>query len=163
MFEVSMRAQIVRSETPFNAEPPLNRLRSNFVTPLSDFYVRCHGDVPFLSETTHTLAVQGRVAEPLKLSISELRSRFTPRNVMALMQRAGNRRADLHRLRRRSWNGGQTRPVVGLSGRRRSICRLGITNSPFVPGIRLDRRNPPWPRTPGTSKATSPPLGTEYA
>ncbi len=74
-----MRAQIVRSETPFKAEPPLNRLRSNFVTPLSDFYVRCHGDVSFLSEHTHTLAVQGRVAEPLKLSISELRSRFTPR------------------------------------------------------------------------------------
>jgi sulfite oxidase len=29
----------------------------------------------------------------------ELRNRFTPRTVMALMQCAGNRRADLHRLR----------------------------------------------------------------
>ena len=34
------------------------------------------------------------------MSISELRNRFTPRTVMALMQCAGNRRADLHRLRR---------------------------------------------------------------
>ena len=34
------------------------------------------------------------------MSISELQNRFTPRNVMALMQCAGNRRADLHRLRR---------------------------------------------------------------
>jgi sulfite oxidase len=31
--------------------------------------------------------------------MSELRNRFTPRIVMALMQCAGNRRADLHRLR----------------------------------------------------------------
>ena len=94
-----MHDPIVRSTTPFNAEPPLKRLRSHFVTPLSDFYVRCHGDVPVLSEHTHMLTVQGRVAKPLKLSIGELRNRFTPRTVMALMQCAGNRRADLHRLR----------------------------------------------------------------
>jgi sulfite oxidase len=94
-----MHDPIVRSTTPFNAEPPLNRLRAHFVTPLSDFYVRCHGDVPVLSEHTHRLTVQGRVAKPLKLSISELRNSFTPRTVMALMQCAGNRRADLHRLR----------------------------------------------------------------
>ena len=76
-----MHDPIVRSTTPFNAEPPLKRLRSHFVTPLSDFYVRCHGDVPVLSEHTHMLTVQGRVAKPLKLSIGELRNRFTPRTV----------------------------------------------------------------------------------
>jgi sulfite oxidase len=76
-----MHYPIVRSTIPFNAEPPLNRLRFHFVTPLSDFYVRCHGDVPVLSEHTHRLTVQGRVAKPLKLSISELRTRSAPRLV----------------------------------------------------------------------------------
>jgi sulfite oxidase len=53
-----MHDPIVRSETPFNAEPQLNRLRSQFVTPLSDFYVRCHGDVPVLSQHTYRLTVR---------------------------------------------------------------------------------------------------------
>ncbi len=98
-----MQDPIVRSTRPFNAEPPLDRLRSHFVTPLSDFYVRCHGDVPVLSEYSHRLTVQGRVANRLNLSVSELRNKFAPRTVIALMQCAGNRRAELHRLR----------PVIG--------------------------------------------------
>ena len=46
-----MQDPIVRSTRPFNAEPPLDRLPSHFVTPLSDFYVRCHGDVPVYPNT----------------------------------------------------------------------------------------------------------------
>jgi len=39
---------IVHSRSPFNAEPPLARLRAAFVTPQRDFYVRSHGNVPQL-------------------------------------------------------------------------------------------------------------------
>jgi sulfite oxidase len=93
-----MHDLIVRSGTPFNAEPPLARSRSRFITLQSNFYVRCHGDVPGLSEETHRLTVQGRVAKPLGLSMSELHRGSTSRTITALTQCAGNRRADLHRV-----------------------------------------------------------------
>ncbi len=94
-----MPGLIVLSETPFNAEPPLERLRDSFITSQHDFYVRSHGQVPALSEDTHRLRVQGRVTTPLDLSISELHNGFPNRTVVAVMQCAGNRRADLHRVR----------------------------------------------------------------
>lgn len=86
---------IVRSERPFNAEPPLHRLRAAFVTAQADFYVRSHGDVPRLDGDSHRLRVDGLVAAPLDLTMPELRRRFPARTVAAVMQCAGNRRGDL--------------------------------------------------------------------
>ena len=94
-----MSSLIVRSETPFNAETPLQQLLAAFTTHQRDFYVRSHGSVPVLSEATYCLAVRGRVARPLELSMDQLRSGFPRRRVMAAMQCAGNRRADLHEVR----------------------------------------------------------------
>ena len=94
---------IVHSETPFNAETPLHLLRGAFTTQQRDFYVRSHGSVPVLSEDSHRLTVGGRVGRKLELSMDQLRSGFPRRAVTAVMQCAGNRRADLHKLR----------PVVG--------------------------------------------------
>lgn len=90
---------IVRSEMPFNAEPPLGRLRANYITPQQNFYVRSHAAVPMLSEDTHRLRVGGQVATPLDLSMRDLRDGFASRTVVAVMQCAGNRRADLNRVR----------------------------------------------------------------
>jgi sulfite oxidase len=87
-----MPGLIVHSETPFNAEPPLDRLRAGFMTPQSAFCVRSHGNVPVLSEDTHRLRIQGRIARPLDLSMRDLRDDFNRRAVMATMQCAGNRR-----------------------------------------------------------------------
>ncbi len=100
---------IVHTEMPFNAEPPLERLRVRFTTPQPDFYVRSHGTVPQLAEDSHRLRVGGRVARPLDLSMSQLRHDFPGRTVMAVLQCAGNRRADLHRVRPVTgdpWSGG---------------------------------------------------------
>ncbi|MXP62321.1 molybdopterin oxidoreductase [Roseomonas sp. M0104] len=94
-----MSGLIVRSEQPFNAEPPLPHLRAAFVTPQATFYVRSHGEVPRLDEAHHRLRVGGRVAQPLDLSMAELRQRFPHRTVPAVLQCAGNRRSDLHRVR----------------------------------------------------------------
>ncbi|WP_428490489.1 molybdopterin-dependent oxidoreductase [Rhodopila sp.] len=94
-----MPGLIVRSETPFNAETPLHLLRDVFTTSQRDFYVRSHGSVPNLNEETYHLAVRGRVDRPLDLSLDQLRSDFPRRAVMAVMQCAGNRRADLHEVR----------------------------------------------------------------
>jgi len=90
---------IVHSEHPYNAEPPLDRLRAAAVTAQRDFYVRSHGAIPALDAGTHRLRVDGRVATALDLSMAELRERFPRRCVTATMQCAGNRRADLHAVR----------------------------------------------------------------
>lgn len=86
---------IIRSLSPYNAEPPLDRLRACITTAQSDFYVRSHGNVPDLDEATYRLRVGGQVACPLDLSLAQLRRQFPQRTVMAVLQCAGNRRADM--------------------------------------------------------------------
>ncbi|GLK76516.1 sulfite oxidase [Methylopila jiangsuensis] len=91
--------QIVHSEAPFNAEPTLDRLRQSFLTPEENFYVRSHGDIPDLEADGYRLTVGGMVATELSFTLAELMERFPNRSVIATMQCAGNRRADLHRHR----------------------------------------------------------------
>ena len=86
---------IVHSKEPYNAEPRLDRLRASMTTGRADFYVRSHGNTPKLDEAEHRLRVDGQVATPLTLSMVELRQRFPQRSVTAVMQCAGNRRADM--------------------------------------------------------------------
>lgn len=90
---------IVHSKQPLNAEPAPARLRAAYVTVQPDFYVRTHGDIPHLDAATHRLRVEGRVGTRLDLSMDELRSRFPRRTVTAVMQCAGNRRADMRQVR----------------------------------------------------------------
>ena len=100
---------IVHSRSPYNAEPPLDRLRAAFLTPQADFYVRSHGDIPDLDASAYRLQVGGAVTTPLDLSLDALRSRFDERTVTAVMQCAGNRRADLQAVKPVSgdpWAGG---------------------------------------------------------
>ena len=90
---------IIHSDSPFNAETPPDRLRAAFITPQDSLYVRSHGDVPVLHEDSHRLQVGGHVARPLTLSMRQLRDTFAERTVTSVLQCAGNRRSDLHRLR----------------------------------------------------------------
>ena len=90
---------IVHSTAPLNAEPPLDRLRRSFITDATDFYVRSHGDMPAINAATHRITVQGLVSTPLELSLADLKERFQPRTVMAVLQCAGNRRADMQGVR----------------------------------------------------------------
>ena len=93
---------IVHGTKPFNAEPPLSRLRAAFVTDVADFYVRSHGDVPDLDRDLHKVRVVGQVAAPLALSLADLQARFATKRVAAVLQCAGNRRADLQAVERTS-------------------------------------------------------------
>ena len=97
--DVDIPHLIVHSKEPFNAEPPTAQLRASFVTPVDGFYVRSHGDIPVIDPAAHRLHVTGRVATDLHLSMDELRARFTAQTVTATLQCAGNRRADLQRVR----------------------------------------------------------------
>ncbi len=90
---------IVRSETPYNAEPRLDRLRASTTTARANFYVRSHGNIPQLDDSTHRLHVGGRVAAPLDMTVAELRQQFPERTITAVMQCAGNRRADMQSVR----------------------------------------------------------------
>ena len=92
-------ALIVHSHEPFNAEPPLARLRAAFITPQHGFYVRSHGAIPVIDPAEHRLRIEGLVAAPLTLSVQELRARFPARTVTATLQCAGNRRADMKQVR----------------------------------------------------------------
>ena len=89
---------IVHSTSPYNAEPKLSCLRERFVTAQSDFYVRSHGDIPAIDADAFALVVDGLVAKPTTLSLAALKG-FPPHTVEAVMQCAGNRRADMLRVR----------------------------------------------------------------
>jgi sulfite oxidase len=93
---------IVHSAKPLNAEPPLDRLRSGFVTKTADFYIRSHGDLPDLDADTHKVRVTGKVKQSLDLALDDLKNRFTPKTVTAVMQCAGNRRADMQQVEKTS-------------------------------------------------------------
>lgn len=93
---------IVHTAKPLNAEPPLDRLRSAFVTEVADFYIRCHGNLPDIDAGSHTLSVSGLVDTPLDLTLADLQARFAASTVMAVMQCAGNRRADLQQVEKTS-------------------------------------------------------------
>ncbi|WP_267358095.1 MULTISPECIES: molybdopterin-dependent oxidoreductase [unclassified Methylobacterium] len=86
---------IVHGDAPYNAEPPLARLRAAYRTAADDFYVRSHGDLPEIDAEGYRLTVDGAIPIALELSLHGLRSRFPQVTVTATMQCAGNRRADM--------------------------------------------------------------------
>ena len=90
---------IVHGTSPLNAEPPQDKLRAAYVTPQALLYVRSHGNIPKLDADKHRVSIKGRVAKPQQLSVADLKARFDVRTVRAVMQCAGNRRADMRAVR----------------------------------------------------------------
>lgn len=86
---------IVRQAQPFNAGPPLDQLRQSFITRPESFFVRSHGTVPAVSAEAYQLTIDGMVERPLQLSLNALRTQFPTRTIVATLQCAGNRRAEL--------------------------------------------------------------------
>jgi sulfane dehydrogenase subunit SoxC len=81
---------------------PLEALRYD-VTPTGMHYLLTHFDVPDGDESTWTVAIEGRVRNPVTLSMDDLRSR--PKvTQQVMMECAGNGRARLHpRPRSQPW------------------------------------------------------------
>ena len=84
----------VHERQPFNAEPPLVRLRRSFLTPRELFFSRNHGSIPDVAPDVYRLPVGGLVDEPLELSMEDLHE-LPKRQVVAVMECAGNRRDGL--------------------------------------------------------------------
>lgn len=87
--------RIVHRPFPLNSEPRPYQLAAGFITPQSDFYIRNHGTVPELSAEGYGILIETPGAAPTTMPLAELRSRFQRRTVTAVMQCAGNRRADM--------------------------------------------------------------------
>jgi len=90
---------VVREESPFNAEPPASVLAESDITALDAFYCRNHGPFPDISPQQWRLTIGGRVAKPLTFTYDELTTAFTPHSVVATLACAGNRRAELLKVR----------------------------------------------------------------
>ncbi len=100
----------VVSAKPFNAEPPLPMLADTYLTPNAAFFVRNHLPVPNVTAQDYALTVQIHPsAEPLRLRLPDLQSKFPVYSVVASVQCAGNRRGemtDVKEIKGLRWNAG---------------------------------------------------------
>lgn len=86
----------VRSEKPFNAEPPLSLLATEQVTPNKLFYVRNHLPVPVVDGKEYQLDICGDDGKVVKkVSLEDLKTKFEKVEVAATIQCAGNRRNEM--------------------------------------------------------------------
>jgi len=85
---------ILLTDRPVQLETPRQFFLSDF-TPNAAFYVRWHLDeIPNAVDLSEwRLQVEGNVAKPLRLSLSDLMSRFQPVSVAAVNQCSGNSRS----------------------------------------------------------------------
>jgi sulfite oxidase len=90
---------IVRGHLPYNAEPPAALLASSDITPIEAFYARNHGPFPDISPGQWQLSIDGCVDEPLTLTYDRLTTEFDQHSVVATLACAGNRRAEMLRVR----------------------------------------------------------------
>lgn len=90
---------IVREESPFNAEPPSSVLAGSEITPVDAFYARNHGLFPDIAPRHWRLTVDGLVDTPRTLTYDELTTAYDQHTVVATLACAGNRRAELLRVR----------------------------------------------------------------
>lgn len=97
---------ITRTEKPRNAETPGDVLDGSFLTPNDLFYVRNHMWVPQVDEPeNHSLTIELPDGTEKSYTLSELKSKFPQRNVTAVLQCSGNRRANMSEGSKRKANG----------------------------------------------------------
>src|SRR5689334_10525758 len=90
---------IVRTRSPYNAEPPAGILAGSDITPADAFYARNHGPIPDIAPREWHLTVGGCVQRPLTLTYGQLTTEFEQHSVVATLACAGNRRAELLAVR----------------------------------------------------------------
>ena len=88
-------AFVINSLTPFDAETPPELLLDNDKTPNDIFFVRNHLPVPIISKEEYKLSIQMPGEKSLELSFQDLKTKFEKRTIVATLQCAGNRRAEM--------------------------------------------------------------------
>ncbi|MFF9403242.1 MULTISPECIES: sulfite oxidase [unclassified Streptomyces] len=136
---------LVHQDEPYNAEAPPGALESP-ITPLDSFYGRNHAPIPRIDPASWRLHVEGLVDRPLELSMDDLR-RFPERTVVATLQCAGNRRADLIEVRdipgqvpwgpgavsTAQWSGARLADVLAEAGVRPDAAHIAFTGADVSP------------------------------
>ena len=89
--QLSKDRLIIRSPRPEDLETPPHLLTS-WITPTELFYVRSHFYTPVVNEAEWKLVIDGEVDRPFEITLSELRSLVSTRQVVTL-ECAGNGRA----------------------------------------------------------------------
>jgi DMSO/TMAO reductase YedYZ molybdopterin-dependent catalytic subunit len=91
----SKQGLIVRNDRPINVETPAHLLDPD-VTPVERFFVRNNGLVPEQTQTPDAweLTIDGEVDKPLKLTLGDLKKGFERVTMQAVIECAGNGRAD---------------------------------------------------------------------
>lgn len=87
------------SVTPFNAEPPLELLVENFITPNELFFIRNHLPVPDVDPDMYELEISGIGIKPVELKLDDLKTKFKKHSVTSTIQCAGNRRSELNKVK----------------------------------------------------------------
>ena len=82
---------ISRGDRPLNAETPVHLLDDR-ITPVSRHFIRNHGTIPEADPATWTLTIDGEVDNPLKLTLADLRSQFSPVTHQLVIECGGNGR-----------------------------------------------------------------------
>lgn len=89
----------INSKKPFNAEPPTQLLTDSLITPNDIFFVRNHLPVPDIDEKTYELEITGEGMKTMKLSLEDLKTKFSKHTITATMQCAGNRRSEMNKIK----------------------------------------------------------------
>ncbi len=122
------RNLILRGSDPLNAETTPDKLVASFLTPQDHFYIRSHGPTPDLGDD-HRVVLDGLVDRRDPSPLPSCKAAFPTRNVTAVMQCAGNRRAHLQGVAKTSgdpwdvgaignaeWSGVSLADVLGAAG-----------------------------------------------
>jgi sulfite oxidase len=89
---------ITRQETPLNAEPRLDHLVDDWITPTGSFYIRSHGTRPAVEPGGYRLSIEGLVDRPVSFTLEDLEG-MRAASVPATLQCAGNRRLEHSRVK----------------------------------------------------------------
>ncbi|PHH69346.1 hypothetical protein CDD82_7818 [Ophiocordyceps australis] len=114
---------IVRTAKPCNAETPEDALSAHFVTANDLFYVRNHMWVPKVSPDDFVLTVELHDGTVKQYTLVDLKTKFAPHKITAVLQCSGNRRSHMSQ--------GSGRPTNGLA------WDVGAISNASWEGVRL--------------------------
>ncbi|CAI0643702.1 unnamed protein product [Colletotrichum noveboracense] len=102
---------ITLTPKPRNAETPLEGLADSYLTPNELFYVRNHMWVPEVDDTSdYTLKIELLDGTIKEYTLDDLKTKFKPSTIVAVLQCSGNRRSDMTRNAKKTnglqWNVG---------------------------------------------------------
>ena len=136
---------ITRETEPPNLEMPFGTL-DGFITSTQRFYVRCHFPVPAIDAESWHLSVEGSVAQPIDISLAEIRELPAVETIAATLECAGNGRVflvpkvkgvqwELGAVGNAEWTGVRLRHVLERAGVRecaREVVLEGADKGPIA-------------------------------